>query len=337
MPAAFGRYQLHCRLATGGMGEVFLARTAAEGEAGRPVVLKRLLPHLAGSPHFTALFHAEARLASRLHHPHLVEVLETGEVEGMAFVAMEYVAGEELGQLQERAGGGRLPPGVALRVAADVAAGLAHAHRLADAQGAPLGLVHGDVSPRNVLVGPGGEVKLIDFGVARTSSGETPPPIPGALCGTYPYMSPEQAEGRAVDARSDLFSLGTVLWELLTGERLFEGASDLVRLRRVRACRVDAPSSRAAGVPAAVDAVVLRALAREPEARWPDAEAFRWALEEAALGAGLDAGREALAAWVQGLPSPAGVRGAPLAVGAGPQAPALAPAASLPPPAGRAA
>ncbi len=312
MAAPFGRYQLVRRLASGGMGEVFLARRVEAGGLDTQVVLKRVLPHLASQPGFMDRFLEEARLAARLHHPNIVEVLELGEVGGLPYMAMEYVPGADLRLLQQRAAG-PLPPAVALRIAADVAAALEHAHGLADAHGQPLQLVHGDVSPQNVLVGLEGQVKLIDFGVA-SAVGHAPRSTPDSPQGKYPYMSPEQAQGHALDARSDLFSLGLVLWELLTGARLFHGESDLVSLRRVRACHVPAPSALVPGLPRALDAVTARALAREPGERWQDARALRVALEESAASAGWVADHATLENWMHGLtaerlPSPSG-RGA---------------------------
>lgn len=301
MAIPFGKYQLLRKIATGGMGQVFLAREHAEG-LERLVVLKLLLPHLAEDEDFLGMFLEEARLVARLSHPHIIRILEVSRVNGRPCLAMEYVQGEDLRQVDRRARlrGRPLPLGLVLRIVSDVAAGLDHVHKATDSLGQPLRLVHRDVSPQNVLVGFDGGVKIIDFGVAK-AAGSTQRTVSGVLKGKYPYMSPEQAQGLPVEARSDQFSLGIVLWELLTGRRLFKGETDLMTLHLVRECQVPLPSQLAKGLPPELDALVLRALAPRPEERYPDCGALRLALEELLLQHQLPSSSAHLSAWLQEL------------------------------------
>jgi serine/threonine-protein kinase len=283
-PVRYGPWLLVDRLAVGGMAEVFLA--VRDGEPpGRLFALKRLLPQLAQDGELVTLFLDEARLAAQLAHPALLPVRELGRRHGDGYhIAFDYVPGKDLRAVAERARsvGGPLPPGVAAGVARAVADALEHAHRCRGADGVPLHVVHRDVSPGNVLVGYDGVVRLIDFGIAQAAPRRGPVRAAGApgagkpeaaLRGKFAYMSPEMVRGLPVDRRSDVFALGVVLHELLTGERLFAGRSELSTLERVRNADVPPPSSRRAGIPAALDAVVLRALAREPEDR------FAWAAD----------------------------------------------------------
>ncbi|MET0402008.1 MAG: protein kinase [Cystobacter sp.] len=301
MAVALGKYQLLRKIASGGMGQVFLAREQGAG-IDRLVVLKRVLPHLAQDEEFLAMFQGEAQLVAGLRHPNLITLLEWAQIEGRPCLAMEYVQGEDVRRLDKfaRAGGTPLPVGLALRVVAEAAAGLHYAHQACDTEGRPLQLVHRDVSPQNILVGFDGGVKVIDFGVAK-AAGSTSNTATGVLKGKYPYMSPEQADGQAVDARSDLFALGVVLWELLTGRRLFKGESDLMTLRLVRDCQVPPPSQLNPGVSSALDALVLQALAPTPAARFPDCAAFRLAIEDFLVQHQVSASTAHLSAWLHEL------------------------------------
>lgn len=301
MAVPFGKYELLRKLASGGMGQVFLARELGAGFE-RLVVLKLILPHLAEDEEFLTMFQEEARLAMQLRHPNLVHNLELAEIDGRHCLAMEYVQGDDLRRLekQARARGKAVPPGLILRIIADAAAGLDYAHQARDSQGQPLRLVHRDVSPQNILVGFDGGVKVIDFGVAKaaTSNQQT---ATGILKGKYPYMSPEQASGQPVDARSDQFALGVVLWEMLTGKRLFKGESDLMTLRLVKDCQVPPPSQVNPQLPPGLDAVALRALAPTPGARYPDCGAFRLALEDYLIQMRLPASNAHLSAFLREL------------------------------------
>ncbi len=262
-PIQFGRYWLLERLEVGGMAEVFLAR---EG-AGGLVAVKRLLPTLAEEREFVELFLEEARLGAALEHRGIVRVLEAGREETGWFMALEWVAGRDLAALQARlAGRGeRMAPALGAFVARQVCGALEHAHRRLGADGNPLGLVHQDVSPRNVLCSWEGAVKLADFGIARAGGRASGPArVPR---GKRRYLSPEQAGGGPVGPRSDVFSLAAVLHELLTGRR-FPAAAEA------------APPSRwNPAVPPGLDAAVLGALARDPEARTPSAADLAGALQ----------------------------------------------------------
>lgn len=301
MAVPFGKYQLLRKIASGGMGQVFLALERGGGFE-RLVVLKLILPHLAEDEDFLEMFLDEARLVARLAHPNLITILDLSEIDGRHCLAMEYVHGDDLRRLDKfsRAQGKPLPVGLVLRVMAEAAAGLHYAHQARDPQGQPLKLVHRDVSPQNILVGFDGGVKVIDFGVAK-AAGSASHTATGVLKGKYPYMSPEQANGMPVDARSDLFALGVVLWELLTNRRLFKGESDLMTLRLVRDCQVPPPSQLNPKLPPGLDELVLKALAPTPEGRFPDCGSFRLAIEDYILQYQLPASNAHLSAWLREL------------------------------------
>ncbi|MBK9517039.1 MAG: serine/threonine protein kinase [Anaeromyxobacter sp.] len=276
-PIPFGRYHLLERLAIGGMAEIWLAE--ARGEPGRRYAVKRLLPTLADDPGFVTMFLDEARIGTLLDHPGIVPVRDLGREGSGYFMAMDYRPGPDLRALLTRLrhAGARLPPALSTWVVAEAARALDHAHRARGPDGAPLEVVHRDLSPANLLLGWDGRVSVLDFGIATAAFRAH---REGAvLRGKLGYLSPEQVAGLPVDRRGDVFSLGAVLHELLTGHRLFGGPSDLAVLQRVRAAQVRPPSERNPAVPADLDALVLRALAREP------AERFAWAADlAAALG-----------------------------------------------------
>jgi serine/threonine protein kinase len=300
MAVAFGKYELLRKIASGGMGQVFLARE--RGAVERLVVLKLILPHLAEDEEFLTMFLEEARLVARLQHPNLVTILDLLEVEGRHCLAMEYVQGDDVRRLDKhsRLKGKLLPTGLVLRVISEAAAGLDYAHKARDAQGQPLRLVHRDVSPQNILVGFDGGVKIIDFGVAK-AAGSSQQTATGVLKGKYPYMSPEQAAGQSIDGRSDQFALGVVMWELLTGKRLFKGESDMMTLRLVKDCQVPPPSQLNPKLPPGLDDVVLRALAPTPDKRYPDCGAFRLALEDYVIQLRMPASNAHLSAFLREL------------------------------------
>jgi serine/threonine-protein kinase len=301
MAVPFGKYQLLRKIASGGMGQVFLALEKGAGFE-RLVVLKLILPHLSEDEDFLSMFLEEARLVARLAHPNLITILDLTEIDNRYCLAMEYVQGEDVRRLEKHArlAGKPLPVGLALRIIAEAAAGLDYAHQARDAQGKPLRLVHRDVSPQNILVGFDGGVKVIDFGVAK-AAGSTSQTATGVLKGKYPYMSPEQANGQHVDARSDLFALGVVMWELITGRRLFKGESDLMTLRLVRDCQVPPPSQLNPKLPPGLDDLVLKALAPSPDARFQDCAAFRLAIEDYILQYRLPASNAHLSAYLRDL------------------------------------
>ena len=276
MNARVGRYELLERLGHGGMGEVFLAR--AEG-ASSLVVLKRLLPHLAHDRELGRQFLREAGISARLVHPHIARVLELGEAEGAFFFTMEFIEGRSLNAL------GSLPLAQAVRVIADAAAALEAAHSATDSAGRPLGVVHGDVTPRNLIVGADGSTRLIDFGLSKLKEHRDE----DSLGGTYEYMAPEQALEGVTDSRTDQFALGVVFWELLTGRRLFGGDSDVATIDQVVECQV-VPSGTG------FDEVVMRMLEKDPArrfARCADVAGVleRWLLEQRAVNVRAELGQ----------------------------------------------
>jgi serine/threonine-protein kinase len=269
----FGRYQLTQRLGAGGMAEVF--RASEEGPRGfsRDVALKRILPQFAHNPEFADMLATEARVSALLQHPVIVQILEFGEIEGIYYLALELVEGCDLRRLRFACNkrGVPMPPGLACYLMAEVASALAYAHARCDSDGRPLEIVHRDVSPSNIMVATSGAVKLLDFGIAKASSFVRDEQTrTGMLKGKLSYMSPEQANGLALDRRSDIFSLGIVFHECLVGARLFKADSDSQTLDLVRAAQVRRPSDVVSGIDPAIDEIVARMLAPTPDARYAD-------------------------------------------------------------------
>ncbi|WP_304988518.1 serine/threonine-protein kinase [Corallococcus sp. CA053C] len=277
----FGRYELMRKLATGGMGAVYLARQKGPVGFQKLLVVKRLLPHLSEDDEFLQMFLDEARIAALLNHPNIAQIYEMGDVDGQYYIAMEYVHGEPLGSLLPRASAhpGGFPLGLKCRIAAEAAAGLDAAHNARSPSGRKLSLIHRDVSPQNVLVGFNGGVKLIDFGVAK-AQGKLSQTVVGTIKGKHAYMSPEQARGEPLDARSDVFGLGTVFYELLTGGRLFKRESEMATLKAVVGFKIVPPSEAVPGIPKSLDAIVFKALARKRDDRFSTAGELQLALEE---------------------------------------------------------
>ncbi|WP_437937231.1 serine/threonine-protein kinase [Sorangium sp. So ce341] len=324
-----GGHDVILEIASGGMATAYLARHAGVAGLERLVVLKRVHRHLLAQPEVLDMLRDEARLAALIRHPHVVSVEDVIDAGGELALVMPYVEAVPLAALIEgaAAAGERLPPAVAARVLADVLSGLHAAHEARDLQGRPLEVVHRDVSPRNVLVGADGRSLLIDFGIAKAAR-RAAITRSGVLKGTFSYMAPEQLRGaRDVDRRADLFAAGAVLHEALTGAALFDGEDEASVLLGILADDIEAPSARAPGVPAELDGVVLRALARDRDERFPTAADFLEALERAlppaparevaALverhgGAALAARREAVRAWLEQAEA-ASARAAPAA------------------------
>ena len=284
MVRALGRYELLRPLARGGMADVYLARRRAAAGIEKRLVIKRIRQELAADPRFVRLFVKEARLSVELVHANIVPVFDFGRAGDELFLAMEYVDGRDLATALRRARDRdeRLDPVLVAHVGAEACAALDYAHRRRDAEGRPRGIVHRDVTPRNVLLSFAGEVKLVDFGVASLAEEEH-----GRVRGTPAYMSPEQARGEAVDGRSDLFSLALVLGEALTGERAYRGADPLAQ------ARAGAVPPLPASVPEALRAVLERATRPERDARYPDARGLQQALEQIVVTARSASGTEA--------------------------------------------
>jgi hypothetical protein len=271
-PVAFGKYVLLEKIASGGMAEVF--RAVLRGAAGfeKQVAVKRILPVFCEEPEFITLFQDEARIASTLTHANIAQVFELGEVDGAHYLALELVDGLDLARVAARlkAAGQPMPPVTAAFIVAEAARGLAHAHEKTGPDGRPVGIVHRDVSPPNILVSRAGDVKVADFGIAK-AAGKVHKTETGVLMGKLRYMSPEQLAGQELDARSDIFSLGVVLYELLAGGPIFEGEQTLRLAELIQKAEIPPPSTRNPTVPRALDELVLRALARPREARYPSA------------------------------------------------------------------
>jgi len=278
-----GRFQIIGRLATGGMAEVYLALSGELPGYRTLLVVKRILPHLASNRQFIGMFLDEARLAALLDHPNVVRIIEVGHDGEEYFLAMELVQGKPLSAVLRKATRERRPPSPALAayVIAQAANGLGYAHALTDGDGRPLGVVHRDVSPQNVLLSFEGAVKLIDFGVAR-AFGRVAHTSPGGLKGKIEYMSPEQASAEEVDHRADVFALGVVLWEVLTGRRLYRRETELATMRAILDDPIPRPSE-VADVPPELDAVVMRALRKRRDARFASAHEMAQALERFAF------------------------------------------------------
>jgi len=280
-PSAVRRYQLLHSIASGGMAEIFLARI--EGEAGfsRPCVIKRIHRHLVAAPGFVEMFLDEARLAARLSHPGIAQILDLGREGTDYFIALEYLDGRDLSAVLSRCAKieTRMPIDVALKIAAAAAEALHYAHEARDESGRALNIVHRDVSPSNLFLTFQGAVKVLDFGIARANF-RFQQTAAGQIKGKAAYMSPEQTRGDA-DRRADVWALGVCLHEMLTGERLFVGR-DWIRITdAVRSARIPRPSETRREVPEDVDVLVMAALERDVERRTPTAEALRAHLEEA--------------------------------------------------------
>jgi serine/threonine protein kinase len=299
-PVVVGRYAIFDRIAAGGMAAVHVARLVGEGGFARTVAVKRLHPQFALDPEFVAMFLDEARLAARIRHPNVVATLDIVTANGEPFLVMEYVDGESLSVLLRtaRERGAAVPVDVAAGILVQVLHGLHAAHEARNDLGEPLGMVHRDVSPQNVLVGVDGVARVLDFGVAK-ALGKLHTTREGQLKGKLGYLSPEQVFGHPVTRRSDVFAAAVVLWETIAGRRLFAAESEGNVLQRIMEGVVVPPSTHAPGAPAALDDVVMRGLAREPADRFDDALAMAEAIERAAPAAP----PRVIASWVKELAS----------------------------------
>jgi serine/threonine-protein kinase len=270
----FGNYILTAHLGRGGMADVFRAQRTGVAGFARTVVVKRILSQYTSDPAFVSMFVNEAKIAAQLHHPNIAQVFDLGEQNGEYFMCLEYVRGTDLlGILRRLAKEGvsdrAIPPAAAAYIARELCRGLAHAHAHVGPDGQQQPIIHRDVSPQNVMVSWDGQVKLVDFGIAKAMFSMREETRTGALKGKIAYMSPEQVTGDHPGPESDVFAVGVVLYEMLIGRRLFKGQNDFETINRVKSMQIPPPSRVASWVPRDLDEVVMKALERERSARYP--------------------------------------------------------------------
>jgi serine/threonine protein kinase len=295
----FGPYLVYEQLGMGGMATVHRAETTGLAGFRRPVALKRMLPHVAANDDLVRSFVREARLASHLRHANVAQTYDLGKVGDIYFIAMELVLGRTLRDVLRLCAktGTRIPIPVALNILNQVCDALDYAHNLTDELGTPLGIIHRDVSPSNVIIGESGVVKLIDFGIAKASAAGMQT-MSGTIKGKFGYMAPEYLAGK-IDARADLFAVGIIAHELLTGRPLFQGRDDMETLYRVKSMEIDPPSRLNPEIPPEIDAIVMTALARDPEVRWQRAAALRVALTTETKRLGMTVLDQQVAQWCE--------------------------------------
>ncbi len=272
VPRVIGRYAIYGEIASGGMATVHFARLVGPSGFARTVAIKRAHPHLARDPDFALMFLDEARLASRIRHPNVVSTIDVLQTPSDLVLVMDYVHGESLWKLV-RAGGAkneRVPAGIAATILIDTLHGLHAAHEARDERGEPLGIVHRDVSPQNILVGVDGITRLVDFGIAK-AAGRLHSTKDSSVKGKYAYMAPEQARGEPVSRLTDTYAAAIVFWELLTGERLFVGKTDAETIHKCLVGRVQAPSLLAPELGTTLDEVLKKGLSRDPSRRYQTA------------------------------------------------------------------
>ncbi len=275
-----GRYELVMPVAFGGMARVWAARIVGIDGFRRLVALKTMLPHLAREEEIARLFRDEAVLAARIHHPNVCAALELGAVDEVTYLALEWVDGEPLMKLL-RPGEHYAPfePSVAVRIVRDVCLGIHAAHESVDDDGRPLGTIHRDLTPHNVMVNLDGHAKVVDFGVARSSLQWHEATAAGQLRGKLAYMPPEQISGQAIDRRVDVFALGCMLYECVVGARAFQGPTEPAIMHAIMRGEYTPPSKARPGVPTSLDAIIAKALASDPSKRFRTADALADALD----------------------------------------------------------
>jgi serine/threonine-protein kinase len=272
---AFGKYTLIDRIAVGGMAEIFLAKQAGVEGFEKLLALKKIRPHLSGHENFVGMFLNEAKLAALLTHPNIVQIYDLGRVGESFFIAMEYVSGRDMSRVVPKCAALQIPLPIeyALKIASSTLEALYYAHNKTDASGNPLHIVHRDVTPENILVAYTGAVKIADFGIAKATSqldtrNET---RAGEIKGKLAYMSPEQCMGKDIDHRSDIFSLGVVLYEWLTGFRLFSGDNDMAVMNNIIEGKIYPPSYFKGTIPEVIETIIMKALEKDRKKRYQSA------------------------------------------------------------------
>ncbi|MEL6546119.1 MAG: serine/threonine-protein kinase, partial [Myxococcota bacterium] len=302
MTQRFGNFEIIRKIAAGGMAEVYLAKHTGLGGFERLVCIKKILPHLGEQEEFIKMFQDEARIAANVIHPNIAQIYDIGEADESYYIAMEYVRGEDVRRVynQEVSRGRAMPGEQAAQIVMYAAAGLDFAHRQSSIDGRPLGIVHRDISPQNVLVSYDGHVKIVDFGVAK-AQGKLAETRAGVLKGKYSYMSPEQASGDPIDGRTDVFALGITLYEITTGTRLFKRESEIETLHAVIDCEVRPPRDVNPGYDPQLEQIVLKALRKNPDDRYGTAGDMERALERFLIDRGYPTGASSLADYMHDL------------------------------------
>lgn len=276
-----GRYEFLVPIAQGGMAAVWAARLKGTRGFTKTVAVKTMLPTISDNPHFEQMFLDEAQIAARIRHPNVVEISDLGEQDDLLYLVMEWVDGEPLSNIRRTAAKREgIPRPIAVKIVQDAAAGLHAAHELKDEQGAPIGLVHRDISPQNILITFDGVVKIVDFGVAKAAGRTVEHTNSGQIKGKPPYMSPEQALGKDIDRRTDIFALGIILYQLTTGKHPFRGENDMITLQNIVSDRpIIPPRAYDKEYPKPLESVVMRALDRDPNKRFQTAAELEAALD----------------------------------------------------------
>ncbi len=276
-----GRYEFLVPIAQGGMAAVWAARLKGSRGFSKTVAVKTMLPTISDDPNFEQMFLDEAQLASRIRHPNVVEILDLGEQDDLLYLVMEWVDGEPLSSIRRAAAKKEgIPRPIAVKIVQDACAGLNAAHELKDDSGKHIGLVHRDISPQNILITYDGVVKIVDFGVAKAAGRTAEHTNSGQIKGKPPYMSPEQALGKDVDRRTDVFALGIILYQLTTGKHPFRGENDVITLQNIVSDRpIIPPRAYDKEYPKPLEAVVMRALNRDPEKRFQTSAELEAALD----------------------------------------------------------
>ncbi|MFO0683327.1 MAG: serine/threonine-protein kinase [Sandaracinus sp.] len=304
MPQRFGKYTLIRKLALGGMAEIFLALQRSMAGFEKLIVVKRVLPHLAKDQAFIELLLTEARIAATLNHPNVAHIYDVGEVGGQFYIAMEHIHGEDLRSIvrqMKKVNETSFPLEHAIAIVLGCCAGLAYAHEKTSLDGQPMEIVHRDVSPQNILVTFTGDVKLVDFGIAKAGRSTQEDTSSGQLKGKIPYMSPEQAQGLPLDGRSDVFSVGVILFELCTGKRLFRGASEMETLKMIVEGEYPRPRALNPNLPERLEKIILKSLEKDLSARYQSAREMQADLEDMIRAEQMKVSPLVLGSWMQHL------------------------------------